>query len=271
MFEQCQQLIRKLLDETRCVLPALTFLSCDAMMGLSLKLPPHFTISRKWEVWLRNNSRCLGSNCPYPIPSSLGRRFFTSSWAQNLPEQLMSSILIFKNLVACHERMVELDSRDMPAENDCLLFMVHQLYSLPYEVATTPLQDVICTSLHVYSVIRIWGWQKKPCLEDVAAVFRGRIERCYSTLQQTASDLLFWSLFLGGLVVSTLVTKNPELHDWFLVRLKEEVASLGIRGWNEAVAVLEGFLFVRRPRDEPANELWRSITSFKGARKGHVF
>lgn len=223
------------------------------MQGLVRDSPPVLGVSKRWERWIRINSTCLDESS-YPSPKSLGKRFFNASWFGDFPEDLIKIIKAFQKLIPIHERMVECDSRNMPAENDCFQLMIHRLYSLPYKVTITPFDNVVCTSILVYTVTRVWGMYGWPCLEHLGRNFQQRISNCYDQLQRTAPDLLFWLLFLGG-----LISKGLETHDWFLTHLKASAEHIGVQDWVQAVTVLEGFFFVCRSSDEPARELWQSV------------
>lgn len=181
-----------------------------------------------------------------------------SLWFQTLPRELATIIKGFRNIISCHERSVEVDSRHMPVENDYLVFLSHRLYALPYKTPITPFQDVLRISLLVYGLVRIWGWSRKPCFAYMAQMARQKIEKCDDFLQETAPDLLFWALFLGGLVSTGL-----DGHDWFLARLDQLAERMCILDWDQAVLVLQGFFFVCRSTDESAKELWASMLCFR--------
>ena len=233
------------------------------MQGLIRNSPPAFGVSKRWEKWIRRNSTCLDES-PWPSPKSLGKRFFNASWFGDVSDDLMKIIKAFQKLISIYERLVEINSRNMPAENECFQLMINQLYSLPYRVPITPLDDVICISILVYSVNRVWG-NSWPCLVHVSRNLQQKIFKCYDHLQRIAPDLLFWSLFLGG-----LISKGLEPHAWFLTHLKASAEHIGVQDWVQAVAVLEGFFFVCRSSDEPAREIWESVIRFGDRRKSRT-
>ena len=232
--------------------------SCDVMKGMIQDAPPRFKISQKYEYWIRENSNCIGQhNNPTPNTSLIGSHFFTSPWSDDLPTELRTILRIFQSIIPCHEKMVEEDKRQMPVENDCLIFMVHRLYSLRYNTTLTPFQDVICISVMIYAITRIWGIHGKPCMVFIAQNFRALLEYCYEDVLGAAPDLLFWALFLGG-----VVSVDTGAHGWFLGRLRAWAGNHGVCEYEEAAGIWGRFFFVSRRRDESARKLWRSVLEY---------
>ncbi|KAJ5287772.1 hypothetical protein N7478_003458 [Penicillium angulare] len=237
----------------------------DAMKGLVLDTPPIFKISKKWEKWIKTNSICIAADNRPPSQSKLGKRFFNSSWSPDLPEELVSILKGFQLLIPCYEQMIQKERRQMPVENDCLLYLIHRLYMLPYKVMVDPLLEVLSISLQAYTLARIWEWRGKPCFANVGRTFRQKIENSFNYLLMEAPDLLFWSLFHA-----CLVSVGFELYDWFFTKLKECADRLHIRDLSQALPVLEGFFFVYRMSEEPARELMNSLFPPKGKRTGRA-
>jgi hypothetical protein len=51
-----------------------------------------------------------------------------------------------------------------------------------------------------------------------------------------------------------------ESHPWFVKQLKGLARDITLRKWEEVASVMEGFLFVRRPPNDPAQEFWEKVT-----------
>ncbi|KAJ5094247.1 hypothetical protein N7456_010108 [Penicillium angulare] len=226
----------------------------DIMKGLVLDTPPMFKISKKWEKWIKTNSICIAADSRLASHSELGKRFFTSSWSLDLPEELVSIIKGFQHLIPCYEQMVENERRNMLVENDYLLYLIHRLYMLPYKMTFDPFLEALCISLQVYTITRIWEWRGKPCFDSVGRIFRQKIENVSDYLFIEAPDLLFWSLFHG-----CLLTAGIKHFDWFFTKLKECAKILHISDLSQALPVLEGFFFKYRLIDEPSRELTNSL------------
>lgn len=73
----------------------------------------------------------------------------------------------------------------------------------------------------------------------IAQNFRALLEYCFEELMGVAPDLLFWALFLGG-----VVSVDTEVHGWFLGSLKTWAGNKGVSGYEEVAAIWRRFFFV---------------------------
>lgn len=227
-----------------------TIYCCDLMRGLLLDSPPVFDLLPNWALKTQNGCAYFKS---YNPSFSVGERFFSSTWSPNIPPQLQSIIQSFQQVIPCFESMADLESRTLTFENDYLLLLMHQLYSLPYDYPLEPLHNTIRLSVMIYAVVRIWKLEGKPGTECLVQRYRQSIEKGLDYLERTAPDLLFWALFL-----SSLASLGLPSHGWCLVNVRKAAVQLGLKNWNDAKRVLEDFFFVCRPRNENAKTLWDS-------------
>jgi len=220
------------------------------MRGLLIDSPPVFDLLPKWVLKTQNGCAYIKS---YDPSSSIGERFFSSVWSPNIPPQLQSIIESFGQLVPCFESIADSESRTLTFENDYLLLLMHRLYSVPYVCPLEPFHNTIRLSVVIYAVIRIWKFEGKPGTECLIQRLRQCIEQSLGDLERTAPDLLFWTLFL-----SSLASIGLPSHGWCLARVRKAAVQLGLKNWNDAKQVLEGFFFVCRPRNENSKTFWDS-------------
>lgn len=164
-----------------------------------------------------------------------------------------SIISLFQQLVTYYESLDIVVAEPMSVENDCLLFLGYRLLSLPYQCMLSPFQETLRLSILTYASIRIWTFFGMPCLEALVEMLRQSLHKSLPALRSTASDLLFWVLFIGS-----LASRGMECNSWFVARLVDVADELLLEGWDSAVPILEKFFFVCRSQDEPARDLWNS-------------
>lgn len=228
--------------------------SCEFVRGMIRKCSrPAIPMCTKFEKRVLEQSTIIkaSSHTTNTRTSTLGARFFNAPWSNEIQPRLKLIISWYQQLVSYYESLETSSAEPMSVENDCLLYLSHRLLSLPYESTLTPFEETLRLAILVYSTIRVWSLYGMRCLEMLVETLRERLYKSYFSLQSTARDLLFWILFVGS-----LASKGMKCHSWFLVRLVDVADQLSLEGWGSTVSVLQEFLFVCRPRDEPAKELW---------------
>ncbi|KAJ5577558.1 uncharacterized protein N7459_006522 [Penicillium hispanicum] len=230
----------------------------DAMTRLNTGLPPAFQISSEWKQRVLSEST-ISNHKSNPMESSaMGSGFLTSPWSPSLPSDLQLIIRSFQQLVLRHERNIALECHSMPIENDFLVLSVHELLSLPTKHRLTPFQDTVRLSLYLYSVVRIWSFCGKPSMENLFRILWQSLRKCRSFIQESSPDFLFWILFIGG-----AATRATESNAWVMRELKDCADRLSVFEWDEALAVLKGFFFVPRTRDEFGKDVWKEVQQMR--------
>lgn len=75
-------------------------------------------------------------------------------------------------------------------------------------------------------------------------------------IKNTAPDVLFWILFIGG-----MAAQGHSPHSWFVHQLVDLAASLELREWEEAREILGGFLYTDQPGQLRGEILWEQVLS----------
>ncbi|KAJ5098852.1 hypothetical protein N7532_005853 [Penicillium argentinense] len=227
--------------------------SCVFLRSMIKNAPPALPMCKKYQERVFKESVFFKANNRFTKLAKIGTRFFTSSWSRDLPPSFRSIISLFQQLVAYYESLDISVAEPMSVENDCLLYLSYRLLWLPEQCTLTPFQETLRLSIVVYASVRIWTFYGMPCLEALVERLQESLYKSLPVLRSTASDLLFWILFIGS-----LASKRMKCHSWFLAQLMDSADQLLLEGWESAIAVLEKFFFVCRPKDEPARELWHA-------------
>jgi hypothetical protein len=218
------------------------------------KSPPIIPMCVKFEARVLQESAIIKASRRLARPSVLGTRFFNAPWSGEIQPLFKSIISCYQQLVLHYERGENPTVNPISVENDCLLYLSHRLLCLPYQCPLTEFEEIIRVSIFVYLSIRIWSIYGTPCLDSQVKSLRDLLRRNNFLLESTASDLLFWVLFIGS-----LASKGLESHSWFSARLVDIADQMHLQDWDTATAFLGEFLFICRPQDDPAVELWYSL------------
>lgn len=230
------------------------------MRGILKNSPPVFHMSTRWKKRVLEESNIpKWWNSNYTKCGSLGTRFFISSWSKNIDPRLRSTIRSLQQIAVYHKRMGYVSARAvMPIENDFLLLIAHQLLSMVFDGTSAHyhLQETLRLSTLLYSTIRIWALKEVACVSVFVNILRRILEPSFPVLRRTASDLLFWILFIGG-----LASQGFESHAWFVARCAEITEELSLKDWDSAALVLQGFFFVYQSTDSATQNLWNEVLS----------
>ena len=227
--------------------------SCDLLRGLQSSAPPVFEVSSKWIN--RIESQAAASKTNLITRPSIGARFFVSPWSQDIPSPLGTILYSLCSLISRFEDIEDSDNRSLPFENDHLVLLANRLHSLPREISLTPFQDAIRLGTLCYLTVRVMRFEGNPCIENLIRTLRHNFEYSLPILYSVAPDLLFWILFVGG-----IASQGFDCHIWCIENLRNCTSQLGLRTWEDASSILEGYFFVNRLRNDPANALWNSVS-----------
>jgi hypothetical protein len=72
--------------------------------------------------------------------------------------------------------------------------------------------------------------------------------------QDTAPDLLFWILLLGG-----MASRGHRSHPWFVFQLAEVAHSLALKEWLDVRALLGEFFYTDQPGGTAGEDLWNEV------------
>jgi hypothetical protein len=90
----------------------------------------------------------------------------------------------------------------------------------------------------IYVNIRIWHFQGIPLTQYPATVLQASLKVAFAYLHETATDLLFWMLWMGG-----LASRGAECRTWFVESLRTVARQLGLVHWVAARIFLGGFFY----------------------------
>ena len=187
----------------------------------------------------------------------LGSSFFNSSWSDILHPRLGTFIHSLHDALSIYEESIRLNT-DLPmVDHNCALLLANRLHALPYEYDISSLNETIRLAIMVYILTRIWEFQAS--IVNFIPSLRDHIEENSEFLEKSAPDLLIWILFNGA-----FGSVGFESHTWFVKRLKGLARDIALSEWEEVASVMEGFLFVRRPPNDSAQELWTKVTREAG-------
>ncbi|KAJ5597034.1 hypothetical protein N7450_003492 [Penicillium hetheringtonii] len=226
--------------------------NCDLLRGLQSSAPPVFEVSSKWIN--RIESKAAASKSNLTTRPSIGARFFVSPWSQDIPSPLSSILYSLCHLISRFEDIEDSDCRSLPLENDHLVLLANRLHSLPREITLTPFQDAIRLGTLCYLTVRVMRFEGNPCIENLIRTLRHNFEYSLPILSAVAPDLLFWILFISG-----IASQGFDSHIWCIENLRNCASQLGLRWWEDAASILEGYFFVSRLRNDPAKALWNSV------------
>lgn len=183
----------------------------------------------------------------------LGSSFFNSPWADVLHPRLGTIVRSFQDALSIYEELICCNT-DLPmVDHNCALLLANRLHAVPYEYDISSLNETIRLAITVYILTRIWEFQAS--IVNFIPSLRDLLEENSEFLEKSAPDLLFWILFDGA-----FGSVGFESHPWFVKRLKNLARDIALSEWEDVASVMEGFLFVRRPPNDSAQELWVKVT-----------
>ncbi|KAL5337456.1 hypothetical protein BJX70DRAFT_234384 [Aspergillus crustosus] len=136
----------------------------------------------------------------------------------------------------------------------------------------SPLNEPLRITLFIYLNIRVWNFQVFPIMKSIVKPLQqtllfpapiteettkttGTTEfTLLSHLKQSAPEILFWILFIGG-----MASLGHEEHAWFVAHLTEISLYMGIDNWETAREILGGFFYAERPGQGGGEELWGEV------------
>ncbi|KAL3467875.1 hypothetical protein BJX64DRAFT_124443 [Aspergillus heterothallicus] len=236
-----------------------TIYCCTYMKALLTRSLPAFPMSVTWRNRVLDRSRVAQSSCKTRELSSCGTRFFTSPWSQYLQAGMNSSLRLFQRLTLCTS--TQRPSGLTPLDDSLINLATHELLCLSFVGSAADFHEPLRVALLLYALTRILSLQWIKATAFVVEDLRRSLLSSLPVLQTTATDLLFWILFTGGMASGGL-----ECRRWFVARLRETADRLEITDWNTALALLDGFLFLRRPGDSCAEALWDEIRAIENSK-----
>ncbi|KAL3441113.1 hypothetical protein BJX65DRAFT_322609 [Aspergillus insuetus] len=212
--------------------------------------------------------------------SSLGIRFTTAPWSATiLHPKLKYLVEAFRRLIHHFEVATVFPKIVAPTDNDLFVLMQHELLSTRYtspraerednkdkdkksSSSSSPnINDALRLSLLVYLYTRVSQFQNLPIMRCMVENFRqSLIAADMPFFQNTAPDLLFWILFIGG-----MASQGYASHPWFVAHLAELARDLGLQEWESQVRPLLGeFFYTDRPGQTAAEDLWSELVLLAG-------
>ncbi|KAL4787894.1 hypothetical protein BJX76DRAFT_353693 [Aspergillus varians] len=225
----------------------------DFMRGLLTRCPPAFPMSDAWKSKVLQQSRAAQSIHENTALYPPGIRFFTSPWSRDLHSGMRSSLRLFQRLASYYESTEREPSMRAPIDNSLMIIGGHRLLSLSFSGTSASFQESLRLAMLVYCATRILDLQWINCVPFAVEDLRQSLHSSLSILQDTACDLLFWILFVGG-----MASQGLECHRWFVIRLGEAAERLAVTDWNTALSLLRQFFFVIRPAEKQPERLWNS-------------
>ncbi|KAL3484312.1 hypothetical protein BJX62DRAFT_218866 [Aspergillus germanicus] len=214
---------------------------CDVRNAALNNTRPTFAMSTRFRREILQNERFFQAREPYPIPSrlyQLGKSFFTAPWYAHLDSTIRAYTQVLHRLTVHYEEAQLNPSIITPTDNDLFLVFDHQLLSTAYESREDDLHEPLRLAFLIYVNIRIWHFQGIPLTQYPAVALQTSIEVPFTYLQETAPDLLFWMLWIGG-----LASRGAESRTWFVENLRTVAQQLGLEHWIAARIVLGGFFY----------------------------
>ncbi|KAF7136989.1 hypothetical protein CNMCM5793_006740 [Aspergillus hiratsukae] len=218
---------------------------------------PMFPMSARWRSEILQESTLFRSTEHLQVSKSLeilGNRFFAAPWYSRFDSSLKSFVQVLRRLIIYLETAQQQPSIVLPTDNDLFLVFEHQLLSTVYESGATLLQEPLRLSMLIYLNVRIWHFQAFPFMQFMVEALRRSLVPAYGHAQSTASDLLFWILFIGG-----MASQGYKCHPWFVSRLTEVARRLDLVEWEKARETLGGFFYTDQPGERGAENLWNEV------------
>ncbi|KAE8395637.1 hypothetical protein BDV23DRAFT_96571 [Aspergillus alliaceus] len=218
---------------------------------------PTFPMSARFRSEILQESIVFRANDSLQIPgdlSSLGKNFFNAPWYSELAPRMKTLLQVLRRLILYFEAAQRQPSIVMPTDNDLFLVFEHQLLSFSYAAEADNLQEPLRLSLLIYINLRIWHFQTFPFMQYMVEALRQSLAPRMPYFQKTAPDLLFWTLFIGG-----MASLGYKCHPWFVVRLTDMAQRLGLDEWVKARSLLAGFFYTDQPAEKESDNLWNEV------------
>lgn len=218
---------------------------------------PTFPMSARFRSEILQESIVFRANDSLQIPgdlSSLGKNFLNAPWYPELSPSMKTLLQVLRRLILYFEAAQRQPSIVMPTDNDLFLVFEHQLLSCSYAAEADNLQEPLRLSLLVYINLRIWHFQTFPFMQYMVESLRQSLDPRMPYFQKTAPDLLFWTLFIGG-----MASLGYKCHPWFVVRLTDMAQRLGLDEWVKARSLLVGFFYTDQPAEKESDNLWNEV------------
>ncbi|KAL3446160.1 hypothetical protein BJX65DRAFT_309151 [Aspergillus insuetus] len=191
-------------------------------------------------------------------PQTLGRGFATAPWREQLHPVMIGHLEAFRRLI----RHFELANRFpragivAPTDNDLFVVLQHDLLSTHFDqdraAANGPgLNEPLRLTLIIYLFTRVCDFQNLPMTQVMLETLRQCLDaeptmdtetlpprQPLTFLTQTAPDLLFWILVIGG-----MASQGYSSHAWFVHHLAVVARDLGLEEWMGDVRPLLGEFF----------------------------
>jgi hypothetical protein len=204
--------------------------------------------------------------------ASLGVRFTTAPWHEELHPAMTSLLEIFRRLIQHLEISMLFPTRVPPADNDLFVVIQHQMLSVQYKNSDNNndrsshmnLNEPLRLSLLLYLYIRIVRFGNLPMVghivEHLKASLTPDTDAGLSYFQSAAPDLLFWILYMGG-----MASQGYSSHGWFVGRLADVAKNLGMEEWDGHVRPLLGeFFYTDQVGDTAGEDLWSEVVVLRG-------
>ncbi|EHA28220.1 transcriptional regulator family: Fungal Specific TF [Aspergillus niger] len=226
--------------------------SANFMSAAARGSAPPLPITVAWRARVLESLSNLTATDDALHASSIGFRFFNSSWSQAILPSLRSIIKLFRRTThyMCTTGPVE----EAPVLNDWLVYTAQQLLLIAPDCVLSDLQECLRLSVLLFAAVQVWGFQGLLFLNRPVLAFHCRLEAALLPIRRLAVDLSFWMLFTGG-----IAAMGHPSRAWFVDRLAEVAGQLSLATWDSARALLEQFLFFSRPTDTRAEILWKEV------------
>ncbi|KAL2808316.1 hypothetical protein BJX63DRAFT_424701 [Aspergillus granulosus] len=183
----------------------------------------------------------------------LGARFQSAAWSTKIYSSMKFRIEVFRRLVRHFELGNLLPNIAGPTDNDLFVVFQHQLHSIHYASESHNLNEPLRITLLVYLYLRVSHVWNYPIMQYMVEHLRRSLDGL-SYIQDTAPDLLFWILFIGG-----MASQGHRSHPWFVLQLADMVHSLGLKEWVDVRALLGELFYTDQPGKTAGEDLWNEV------------
>lgn len=194
----------------------------------------------------------------------LGTSFFAAPWYEGLEDSMKKFLHMAQRSIQYYEVACLRPSIIVPTDNDLFVLLEYHLISIRYPPnpsASVPnlLNEPLRITLFIYLNMFVWHFQVFPVMQQMV----NPLQQCLSSttpipimtqIKQTAPDVLFWILFIGG-----MASRGHDGHSWFIVQLVELTLYLGIRDWGAVREILGGFFYTDQPCQLGGEGFWEQV------------
>ncbi|KAL2808317.1 hypothetical protein BJX63DRAFT_39051 [Aspergillus granulosus] len=159
-------------------------------------------------------------------------------------------------------QLYSLRSLRLQITNDLFVLLQYELLSTHYEKSNNDLNEPLRLLLIIYLFIRVAHFQNLPIIRCMTETLReNQVGLAY--FQNTAPDLLFWVLFIGG-----MVSQGYRSHPWFVHHLADMAPLLGLVEWTGHVRPMLGeFFYTDKAGQTGAEDLWSEVRVLAGSHR----